>query len=181
MKGKKWIAMMMTTAMALGLFAGCGSSGNTESAGGTQSQENTQEEAGEEVSEEATDEAAEDTADNAGGSKITICTWNEQNPNDDLNMYLQCKNATGIDLEVTVIPESDYSSKLNQMVATKDDSIDVYILWESDIANFAEVDGIVPLDDYLAGSSIDTGDFIPAVAALSEGMGKFRFSGSCCG
>ena len=103
MKGKKWIAMMMTTAMALGLFAGCGSSGNTESAGGTQSQENTQEEAGEEVSEEATDEAAEDTADNAGGSKITICTWNEQNPNDDLNMYLQCKNATGIDLEVTVI------------------------------------------------------------------------------
>ena len=171
MKGKKWIAMMMTTAMALGLFAGCGSSGNTESAGGTQSQENTQEEAGEEVSEEATDEAAEDTADNAWGSKITICTWNEQNPNDDLNMYLQCKNATGIDLEVTVIPESDYSSKLNQMVATKDDSIDVYILWESDIANFAEVDGIVPLDDYLAGSSIDTGDFIPAVAALSEGMG----------
>ena len=40
------------------------------------------------------------------------------------------------DVNVTVIPESDYSSKLNQMVATGDNSIDIYIIWENDIKNF---------------------------------------------
>lgn len=102
---------------------------------------------------------------------ITIATWNEENADDDLNMYLQCENATGINLEVTVIPESDYSSKLNQMVAMGDDSIDIYIIWENDISNFAEVGGIIALDDYLADSDIDTDDFIDAVATLSEGLG----------
>ena len=107
----------------------------------------------------------------AEGEKVTICTWNEPNQNDDLNMYLQCENATGVDLEVTVIPESDYSSKLNQMVATGDNSIDIYIIWENDIKNFAEAGGIDALDDYLADSTIDTTDFIDAVATLSDGLG----------
>lgn len=102
---------------------------------------------------------------------MTICTWNEPNANDDLNMYKKCEEALGIDLEVTVIPESDYSSKLNQMVATKDDSIDVFIIWECDIANFAAVDGILPLDDYLAASDINTDDMIDAVATLADGLG----------
>lgn len=106
-----------------------------------------------------------------GAKKVTIATWNEPNVNDDLNMYLQCEKATGIDVEVTVIPETDYSSKLNQMVSTKDDSIDIYIVWENDIANFAEAGGIDVLDDYLADSDIDTNDFIDAVSTLSDGLG----------
>lgn len=154
MKTKKLVAMMMTTVMACGMLAGCGSSGKTSSTDGAA---------------EST-EASSESGESAGG-KITIATWNEPNPDDALNMYLQCEKATGIDLEVTVIPESDYSSKLNQMVATGDDSIDIYIIWENDIANFAEAGGIVPLDDYLASSSIDTSDFIDAVATLSEGLG----------
>ena len=107
----------------------------------------------------------------AEGESVNICTWNEPNQNDDLNMYLQCENATGVDVNVTVIPESDYSSKLNQMVATGDDSIDIYIIWENDIKNFAEAGGIDALDDYLADSTIDTSDFIDAVSTLSNGLG----------
>ena len=107
----------------------------------------------------------------AEGESVNICTWNEPNQNDDLNMYLQCENATGVDVNVTVIPESDYSSKLNQMVATGDDSIDIYIIWENDIKNFAEAGGIDALDDYLADSTIDTSDFIDAVSTLSDGLG----------
>lgn len=104
-------------------------------------------------------------------NKITICTWNEPNKNDDLNMYKKCMEALGIELEVTVIPESDYSSKLNQMASTKDDSIDIFILWETDLPNFAKSNAIVPLDDYLASSTIDTNDFIDSVSELASGLG----------
>ena len=160
MKAKKVLAMMMTMAMACGMLTGCGSSGDTGSAPAPEQQES-----------EAAEDAGEASSEGGEGGKITICTWNDPNPNEELNMYLQCEKATGVDLEVTVIPESDYSSKLNQMVATKDDSIDVFTKWESDIANFVQAGGIVPLDDRLSGSSIDTGDFIDAVAKLSDGLG----------
>lgn len=143
MKTKKIIASMMVAAMATTLVAGCGSKGQESTESGTDS----------------------------GSKKITIATWNEPNSDEALNMYAQCEKALGVDLEVTVIPESDYSSKLNQMVATKDDSIDIYIIWECDIANFAAADGILPLDDYLADSDIDTNDFIEAVSTLSDGLG----------
>ena len=86
-------------------------------------------------------------------------------------MYAQAEKATGIKVEVTVIPESDYSSKLNQMVSTGDDSADIYVIWENDIANFAKAGGIIPMDDYLKSSSIQTGDFIDAVSSLSAGLG----------
>lgn len=161
MKAKKLLAMMMTAAMACGLLAGCGSSGDGGEAPAP----------AEQGGETAGDDASAEASESGEGGKITICTWNDPNPNEDLNMYLQCEKATGIDVEVTVIPESDYSSKLNQMVATKDDSIDVYIIWEADIANFVQAGGILPLDDRLANSSIDTGDFIDAVAKLSDGLG----------
>ena len=83
------------------------------------------------------------------GESVTLAVWNEPNKDDALNMYKQCEKATGIQVDVTVIPESDYSSKLNQMVATKDSSTDIYVVWETDIKNFAETGGIINLDDNL--------------------------------
>lgn len=116
--------------------------------------------------------SSDDSKENSDGKKkITICTWNEPNQDDALNMYKKCEEALGVELEVTVIPESDYSSKLNQMVATDDDSIDIYIIWECDIANFVAANGILPMDDYLAKSNINTDDFIDAVGILSDGLG----------
>lgn len=141
MKAKKVAAVLMATVMACGLLAGCGSSKKEES------------------------------KDSDKKAKINICTWNEPTKDEELNMYVQCEKATGVDVEVTVIPESDYSSKLNQMVATGDDSIDVYILWENDLVNFAKSGGVVPLDDYLSKSDIDTKDFVDTVSQLSEGLG----------
>lgn len=141
MKMKKVAAVLMTAVMACGLFAGCGSS-DTKGEGESDS----------------------------GKAKINICTWNEPTKNEELNMYVQCEKATGIDVEVTVIPESDYSSKLNQMAATGDDSIDVFILWENDLVNFAKSGGVVALDDYLSDSDINTDDFIDTVSELSEGL-----------
>lgn len=143
MKSKKIFALVLFAALTGSMFSGCGSSSS---------------------------EKTSSSSSNAGG-KVTIAVWNEPNSNEELNMYAQCEKKTGIDVEVTVIPESDYSSKLNQMVSTGDDSIDIYVVWENDIANFAHEDGIIALDDYLSKSSIKTNDFIDAVEKLSSGLG----------
>ena len=122
MKSKKIFALVLFAALTGSMFSGCGSSSS---------------------------EKTSSSSSNAGG-KVTIAVWNEPNSNEELNMYAQCEKKIGIDVEVTVIPESDYSSKLNQMVSTGDDSIDIYVVWENDIANFAHEDGIIALDDYLS-------------------------------
>lgn len=160
MKKKKVLALLLTAVMVSTLLLGC-SSDKTVKEDGSKT--------------EATDNKTTDTAGSenkaATGGKITIATWNEPNADEALNMFAQCEKATGIDLDITVIPESDYSSKLNQMVSTGDDSIDIYIIWENDIANFAQVGGIIPMDDYLAKSTVKTDEFIDAVAKLSDGLG----------
>ncbi len=151
---RNWNVLLAVAILSVVLLTGCG--------GDETSSENNSSSKGIGTDQGSTGEAAE---------KITIAVWNEPNPSEELNMYAQCEKATGIDVEVTVIPESEYSSKLNQMVATGDDSIDIYVIWENDISNFAQVQGIDPMDDYLKDSSIKTDDFIDAVAQLSEGMG----------
>lgn len=103
--------------------------------------------------------------------EINLAVWNEPHPDEALNMYMQCEKATGIKVNVTVIPQSDYSSKINQMVSTKDSSMDIYVVWENDIKNFANAGGIICLDDYLEDSEVRTDDFIDAVDKLSEGLG----------
>lgn len=143
MRRKKLWGLLFLTAAAVGMLAGCSTKGG-ETAGGTKKD---------------------------GGQKVTIAVWNEPNQDEALNMYAQAEKATGIKVEVTVIPESDYSSKLNQMVSTGDNSADIYVIWENDIANFAKAKGIIPMDDYLKNSSVKTGDFIDAVSALSAGLG----------
>lgn len=144
MKSKKIVALLCAATMMAGVLAGCGNGDSKTS------------------------------KDDQGGSssgKVTLAVWNEPNSDEALNMYAQAEKATGVDIEVTVIPESEYSSKLNQMVSTKDSSIDIYVVWENDISNFAQVKGIIPMDDYLKKSSIKTDDFIDAVTTLSKGLG----------
>lgn len=143
---KKMVAVLMVSALICSMAAGCGSSSEKGTEGANNSK----------------------TSDNA---TIHITSWNEPSTDDALNMYKQCEKATGIKVDVTVIPESDYSSKLNQMVSTGDDSMDIFIAWENDLKNFADAGGILSLDDYLSGSSIDTNDMIDAVAKLSDGLG----------
>lgn len=148
MRRKKLWGRIFLAAAIVGVLAGCSSKGGETT--GASSVEKTKKEE---------------------GQKVTIAVWNEPNKDEALNMYAQAEKATGIKVEVTVIPESDYSSKLNQMVSTGDDSADIYVIWENDIANFAKAGGIIPMDDYLKSSSIQTRDFIDAVSSLSAGLG----------
>lgn len=153
MKKKKVISLLLTAALVLSTLVGC-------SSGGTEKKDNT--------STASTSSAAETSK---GKTKIKISAWDQPPADDAMNMYVQAAKATGIDVEVTVIPASDYSSKLNQMVSTGADDIDIYIVWENDLGNFAKAKGIIPLDDYLKNSTIKTDDFIDAVAKLSGGLG----------
>lgn len=150
---KKALALILCVAMTGSILAGCSSStsSSSQSASGAGS----------------TSAASKDSS----GGKVNLTVWNEPNADENLNMYLQCKKATGIDVHVTVIPESDYSSKLNQMVSTGDSSSDIYVVWENDLRNFAQSNGIDSLDSYLKNSSIKTNDFINAASKLSSGLG----------
>ncbi len=147
MNMKKIMAGLVTVTLLSGLLVGCGSKSTNE---GNMNQ---------------------DVSQNDKQPEITISVWNEPNADDELNMYKQAEKATGVKVNVNVIPESDYSSKLNQMVSTKDTSSDIYVVWENDIKNFADAKGIIALDDYLKSSSINQGDFIDAVSQLTEGLG----------
>lgn len=151
---KKVVSFVLAAVMMTGTLAGCGesqSSSSPQAAGSTA----------------ASTQASQDVS----GQSITITTWNEPSKDDALNMYKQAEKATGVKVNVTVIPESDYSSKLGQMVSTKDASSDIMVVWENDLKNFAEAKGILPLDSNLKKSTIKTSDFIPAVSKLSGGMG----------
>lgn len=125
----------------------------------------------------ASDEVKGDDTQNQGstgstdGVTVSLTVWNEPQEDKDKCWYYQAGLATGINVDVTVMPESEYSAKLNQIVASGSEA-DIMIVWECDIVNFAEVGGILPLDDYIASSDIvDGDDFIDAVASMAAGMG----------
>ena len=152
MKSKKVLALLFSAILVCSTVVGCGnkasnSNGDTSTTGAS----------------------GKDTS--SAGQTINICLWNNLPDDESLNMFKQCEKATGIKVNATVIPDTDYSSKLNQMVSTGDNSIDIYIVWENDLGNFAKANGIIPLDNYLKNSSIKTSDFIDAVSKLSSGLG----------
>lgn len=173
MNARKLVGLGMVGVMTAAALAGCGSQNTSDSGSSDSTQATSTTESETVASTETTEETAstDSTEESYSGESVTLTVWNEPNSDDDLNMYVQCEKATGIHVEVTVIPESDYSSKLNQMISTGDSSTDIYIVWENDLKNFAEAGGIINLDDYLADSTINTDDMIDAVATLSEGLG----------
>jgi multiple sugar transport system substrate-binding protein len=82
------------------------------------------------------------------------------------------KKYPNIKVEFTLIPEAEYSQKLNTMAMTGT-APDVLCLWECDISRFAKAGLIDPLDEYVKGSKEFTlDDFIPAVRNLIKLQGK---------
>lgn len=157
MKSKKVLALILAVTLACSALVGCANK--------------TQSNNGDTTSSKTSDSNTSDKTASDAGQTVNICLWNNLPDDESLNMFKQAEKATGIKVNATVIPDTDYSSKLNQMVSTGDSSIDIYIVWENDIGNFARANGIISLDNYLNGSSVKTGDFIDAVAKLSGGLG----------
>jgi len=101
--------------------------------------------------------------------KLVITQWGEPNKDKSLDQNYQFGvHNPGYELETMVIPEAEYSSKLNQMIAAGN-APDIITAWECDLQGFAANKKIIALDDYIAKSTkVKADDFIPAVAKLKE-------------
>ena len=102
---------------------------------------------------------------------IKYAHWNALN---ETYNYVKAfeKKYPNIKVEFSLIPEAEYSQKLNTMAMTGT-APDVLCLWECDITRFAKAGLIDPLDDYVKGSKEFTlDDFIPAVKNLIRLQGK---------
>lgn len=113
------------------------------------------------------------TAGNSGNSgatvKLVITQWAEMNSNKELDPNYQYGiQNPGFALETMVIPEDQYSSKINQMMAAGN-APDIVTAWEGDMQIFAAGGKLVNLDPYIEKSStLKADDFIPAVQKLKE-------------
>lgn len=66
---------------------------------------------------------------------------------------------TGIDVELTTMPESNYYEKLNVELASKSGSIDVFMTGAYQAWEYATAGYMEPLDDYIANPSVTNADY----------------------
>lgn len=137
MRSKMWkkiVSMGLVSAMAVGMLAGCGSSGD----GGSSSSAK--------LSEAGTYPIVED-----GTLEMTVFTMSMPNVEDfatnDFTKYLEEK--TGIHVEFVSGGRDDWEDKLN-MLLQSDDYPDVILGVSPNIAKYGVKEGmIIPLDEYL--------------------------------
>ncbi|MDF2987703.1 MAG: extracellular solute-binding protein family 1 [Eubacterium sp.] len=148
---KKIAGIALSMAFLVSTLGGCGSS--TSQQPGSSS----------------TTSSESSTAQSGKTIKLVITQWGEPNKDKNLDQNYQFGVSNpGYELETMVIPEGEYSSKLNQMIAAGN-APDIVTAWECDLQGFAASKKIVALDDYIAKSSkVKADDFIPAVAKLKE-------------
>jgi multiple sugar transport system substrate-binding protein len=141
-KSGKIINLVLSALLIAGIFAGCGKTATTTT-----------------TTTKTTD----------GVITLKVAMWNEPPKDKALDVWYQYGlKHPGVKLEPVVIPEDQYSQKLNQMI-TAGNAPDILIAWECDLQNFARGKKVVALDDYIAKSkTITANDFIPAVQALKE-------------
>ncbi len=147
---KKMISLLLVSAMAAGMLAGCGSSGSAEADTTAADAAETTEAA----TEAATDTAAADTT-AADGEAITLrmAWWGSQDRHDKtiaaIELYEQLH--PNITFEYEFYSFDDYFTKLNTLVAS-DEVWDVFQLG----GNFPMyMDKIYPLDEFIESGVVD--------------------------
>ena len=107
---KRKIALLLVTAMTVASLAGCGGSANTAPAAGAA---------------EASTEEGSAPAESAGS--IKMITWSNSGTVDALNeLNKKFEAETGISVELTEVPSTDYESLLNTRLAANDVDIFCY-------------------------------------------------------
>ncbi|OPJ62157.1 ABC transporter substrate-binding protein [Clostridium oryzae] len=138
MKSKKTISVVLSSLFIAGIFAGCSKKGGSSNTSN-------------------------------GVTTLKVAMWNEPSKDKNLDVWYQYgKKHSKVKLEPVVIPEDQYSQKINQMVAAGN-APDILIAWECDLQNLARGKKVVSLDNYISKSKvISANDFIPAVKALKD-------------
>lgn len=107
-------------------------------------------------------------------AKVTHIKFAEWNALKEPYNYVTAFEKENPDIEVdfTLIPEAEYSQKINTMAITGN-APDVMVLWECDIARLAKAGLVDPLDEYAKQTkAFSMDDFIPAVGNLIKSQGK---------
>lgn len=110
---------------------------------------------------------------------IQFSMWDAIPENNNFIARFMEKNPD-IKVEVVNIPDTNYSQKLNTMVAT-DTAPDVMLVWECDLPVFANGGKLVPLGDYMAQSaSFRDKTLIPAVRSIQNVSGGATYGLPWC-
>ena len=130
---RKIAALFLTMALMAGTLAGCGSSdagGSSDAASdtGSTAQESSAESTAEESREESSEESSEAPAEAASGllteEPVTITFMRGENSaipvQDNVASTRQILERTGIDLDITAVPGSDYNTKMTALYAAND-------------------------------------------------------------
>ena len=178
---KRVLSVLLSATMVAGMLAGCGGGGGdtaTTSDATTESDSAT-EEAGDSADAaggETTDAA--DTGDTAAsgdfdwkkyeGTTINVM-FNEHNYSKAVISKLEEFEAlTGITVEYSSTPESNYFDKLNISLSSRSGTPDVYMTGAYQVWEYAPADYMEPLDDYINNPALTApdynyDDFIPGV------------------
>ncbi len=107
-------------------------------------------------------------------AKVTHIKFAEWNALKDPYNYVKAFEKANPDIKVdfTLIPEAEYSQKINTMAITGN-APDVMVLWECDITRLAKAGLVIPLDEHVKQTkTFSMDDFIPAVGNLIKSQGK---------
>lgn len=106
---------------------------------------------------------------NSGVTTLKVAMWSQPPKDKKLDVWYQYGlKHKNVKLEPIVIPEDQYSQKINQMVAAGN-APDIVIAWECDLQNLARAKKLVSLDSYISTSkTVKSNDFIPAVKTLKD-------------
>ena len=146
---KRFLSILLCTALALGAFTGCGGGQETSDAPETQ------------VSGEFDWKAFE-------GTTLNVM-FNEHNYSKAVIAKLaDFEELTGIKVEYTSTPESNYFDKLNTSLSSRSGDPDVFMTGAYQVWEYAPAEYMEPLDDYINNPSLTSADynfddFIPGV------------------
>ena len=145
---KRFLSILLCTALVVGAFTGCGG-GQEEPAPETQ------------VSGEFDWKAFE-------GTTLNVM-FNEHNYSKAVIAKLpDFEELTGIKVEYTSTPESNYFDKLNTSLSSRSGDPDIYMTGAYQVWEYAPAEYMEPLDDYINNPSLTSADynfddFIPGV------------------
>ncbi len=178
---KRVLSVLLSATMVAGMLAGCGGGGDSAATSGSAgSDSNATEETGgsTDAAEGESTDAADATGDAAAsgefdwkkydGTTINVM-FNEHNYSKAVISKLEEFEAlTGITVEYSSTPESNYFDKLNISLSSRSGTPDVYMTGAYQVWEYAPADYMEPLDDYinnpaLTASDYNYDDFIPGV------------------
>ena len=168
---KKLVSVLLCAAMAATTLAGCGSSSSSSSeaasSAAAESEAATSEAATSEAASEAGSEAAEATDEAAAdidwkayeGTELNIQFNEHTYANAVVEKLSDFEDLTGIKVNYTITPESNYFDKLNTSLSSRSGDPDIFMTGAYQLWQYIGAGYVEPLDDYLNDATKTAADY----------------------